>query len=142
MWSSSEVQAFLWGRGVSDIDDDIDIISNFLSLQSLNIKVGNEDAHELLDVIGGDNKWNPEELAETEILKEEIMEILKDLRPREKEVLCHRFGLCNYDEKTLEEIGKMFNVTRERIRQIEIKALNKFKKNSKTKKLKLYLGGA
>lgn len=133
----------------SDIDYDykkisksIDIVSNFLSLQSLNIKVGNEDAHELLDVIGGDNKWNPEELAETEILKEEIIEILQELKPNYKEILCYRFGLCDYPVRTLEEIGEMFKLTRERIRQIEKKALDKFKKNSKTKKLKLYLGGA
>lgn len=124
------------------INKSIDIISNFLSLQSLNIKVGNEDVHELLDVICGDNKWNPEELAENVMLKEEILEILQELKPNYKEILCYRFGLCNYPEKTLEEIGKMFKVTRERIRQIEKKALDKFKKNSKTKKLKLYLGGA
>lgn len=124
---------------IEKISNSIKIISSLLNLQSLNIKVGNEDSYELSDIISGDSRWDPEELTDKELLKDEIFEILKELKPNYKEILCYRFGLCNYPEKTLEEIGKMFKVTRERIRQIEKKALNKFKKNNKTKKLKIYL---
>ena len=74
-----------------------------------------------------------------ELLKEQLMEVLDSLTPREKKVLRLRFGLDDGKARTLEEVGKEFNVTRERIRQIEAKALRKLRHPSRSKKLKDFL---
>ena len=73
------------------------------------------------------------------LLKEQLSEVLKTLTPREEKVLSLRFGLEDGNPKTLEEVGKEFNVTRERIRQIEAKALRKLRHPSRSKKLKDFL---
>ena len=73
------------------------------------------------------------------LLKEQLVEVLKTLTPREEKVLKLRFGLDDGRQRTLEEVGKEFNVTRERIRQIEAKALRKLRHPSRSKKLKDYL---
>ena len=73
------------------------------------------------------------------ILKEQLAEVLKTLTPREEKVLSLRFGLDDGNPKTLEEVGKEFNVTRERIRQIEAKALRKLRHPSRSKKLKDFM---
>lgn len=73
------------------------------------------------------------------LLKEQLAEVLKTLTPREEKVLSLRFGLEDGNPKTLEEVGKEFNVTRERIRQIEAKALRKLRHPSRSKKLKDFL---
>ena len=73
------------------------------------------------------------------LLKEQLAEVLKTLTPREEKVLKLRFGLDDGNPKTLEEVGKEFNVTRERIRQIEAKALRKLRHPSRSKKLKDFL---
>ncbi len=73
------------------------------------------------------------------LLKEQLADVLKTLTPREERVLALRFGLEDGNPKTLEEVGKVFNVTRERIRQIEAKALRKLRHPSRSKKLKDFL---
>ena len=73
------------------------------------------------------------------LLKEQLADVLKTLTPREEKVLSLRFGLADGNPKTLEEVGKEFNVTRERIRQIEAKALRKLRHPSRSKKLKDFL---
>ena len=73
------------------------------------------------------------------LLKEQLADVLKTLTPREEKVLSLRFGLDDGNPKTLEEVGKEFNVTRERIRQIEAKALRKLRHPSRSKKLKDFL---
>ena len=81
----------------------------------------------------------PEDYATNEILKEEIKAVLSTLQPREQQVLELRFGLIDGTSYTLEEVGKRFNVTRERIRQIEAKALRKLRHPSRAKKLKDFM---
>ena len=77
--------------------------------------------------------------ASMSLLKEQLADVLKTLTPREERVLALRFGLEDGNPKTLEEVGKVFNVTRERIRQIEAKALRKLRHPSRSKKLKDFL---
>ena len=91
----------------------------------------------LLDKGYGREKISPYQF-ET-LLKEQLMEVLDSLTPREKKVLRLRFGLDDGKARTLEEVGKEFNVTRERIRQIEAKALRKLRHPSRSKKLKDFL---
>ena len=81
----------------------------------------------------------PAEAASNLLLKEQLLEVLSTLTPREKKVLQMRFGIDDGRPRTLEEVGKEFDVTRERIRQIEAKALRKLRHPSRSKKLKDYL---
>ena len=107
---------------------------------SLETPIGEEDDSHLGDFLKDENSLSPEEYTENEILKEEIKQVLMSLQPREQEVLELRFGLVDGTSHTLEEVGKKFNVTRERIRQIEAKALRKLRHPSRAKKLKDFLG--
>ena len=107
---------------------------------SLETPIGEEDDSHLGDFLKDESSLSPEEYTENEILKEEIMEVLMSLQPREQEVLELRFGLLDGTCHTLEEVGKRFNVTRERIRQIEAKALRKLRHPSRAKKLKDFMG--
>jgi RNA polymerase primary sigma factor len=107
---------------------------------SLETPIGEEDDSHLGDFLKDESSLSPEEYTENEILKEEIMEVLMSLQPREQEVLELRFGLHDGTCHTLEEVGKRFNVTRERIRQIEAKALRKLRHPSRAKKLKDFMG--
>ena len=107
---------------------------------SLETPIGEEDDSHLGDFIQDVRSMSPEEYATNEILKEEIRNVLLTLQEREQEVLELRFGLVDGTSHTLEEVGKRFNVTRERIRQIEAKALRKLRHPSRAKKLKDFLG--
>ena len=106
---------------------------------SLETPIGEEDDSHLGDFIKDESTLSPEEYATNEILKEEIRNVLKTLQPREQQVLELRFGLIDGTCYTLEEVGKKFNVTRERIRQIEAKALRKLRHPSRAKKLKDFM---
>ncbi len=106
---------------------------------SLETPIGEEDDSHLGDFIKDESSLSPEEYATNEILKEEINDVLDTLQPREKQVLELRFGLTDGTCYTLEEVGKRFNVTRERIRQIEAKALRKLRHPSRAKKLRDFM---
>ena len=102
---------------------------------SLETPIGEEDDSHLGDFIEDKEVITPNEYASNELLKNELQEILKELTPRESKVLQLRYGLEDNRPHTLEEVGKEFNVTRERIRQIEAKALRKLRHPSRSKKL-------
>mgnify|MGYP002511926224 FL=1 len=106
---------------------------------SLESPVGEEEDSHLGDFIQDDNIMAPAEAATLMLLKEQLEEAMSALTEREKEVLKMRFGLNEAQPLTLEQVGKYFNVTRERIRQIEAKALRKLKHPSRSKKLRDYL---
>ena len=106
---------------------------------SLETPIGEEDDSHLGDFIKDERTMSPEEYATSEMLKEELSGVLLTLTDREEKVLRLRFGLDDGRARTLEEVGKEFNVTRERIRQIEAKALRKLRHPSRSKKLKDYL---
>ena len=106
---------------------------------SLETPIGEEEDSHLGDFIPDDEAPVPAEAASQTLLKEQLAEVLKTLTPREEKVLRLRFGLEDGRPRTLEEVGKEFNVTRERIRQIEAKALRKLRHPSRSKKLKDFL---
>ena len=106
---------------------------------SLETPIGEEDDSHLGDFIKDERNMSPEEYATNEILKDEISEVLLTLTEREEKVIRLRFGLEDGKSRTLEEVGQMFGVTRERIRQIEAKALRKLRHPSRSRKLKDYL---
>jgi RNA polymerase primary sigma factor len=106
---------------------------------SLQKKVGDDDDSALGDFIEDEMIQAPDEAASAELLKEQMQEVLNSLTPREKKVLELRFGLADGRSRTLEEVGQEFGVTRERIRQIEAKALRKLKHPTRARKLKDYL---
>ena len=103
---------------------------------SLETPIGEEEDSHLGDFIPDDEAPVPAEAASQTLLKEQLADVLKTLTPREEEVLRLRFGLKDGRPRTLEEVGKVFNVTRERIRQIEAKALRKLKHPTRSKRLK------
>ena len=106
---------------------------------SLETPIGEEEDSHLGDFIPDDDAPAPAEAASFALMKEQLMEVLDTLTPREEKVLRLRFGLDDGHQRTLEEVGKEFNVTRERIRQIEAKALRKLRHPSRSKKLRDYL---
>lgn len=106
---------------------------------SLETPIGEEEDSHLGDFIQDDNVPVPAEAAAFTLLKEQLVEVLSTLTDREQKVLRLRFGLDDGRARTLEEVGKEFNVTRERIRQIEAKALRKLRHPSRSRKLKDYL---
>ncbi len=106
---------------------------------SLETPIGEEDDSHLGDFLADERTMSPEDFATYEILKDELKQVLNTLTVREKEVLELRFGLFDGSSHTLEEVGKKFKVTRERIRQIEAKALRKLRHPSRAKKLKDFL---
>ncbi len=106
---------------------------------SLETPIGEEDDSHLGDFLADERTMSPEEFANYEVLKDELREVLDTLTTREKEVLELRFGLFDGSSHTLEEVGKQFKVTRERIRQIEAKALRKLRHPSRAKKLRDFL---
>ena len=106
---------------------------------SLETPIGEEDDSHLADFIEDVNATAPQDLASFTILKEHLLAVLDTLTPREEMVLRLRYGLEDGHPRTLEEVGKEFGVTRERIRQIEAKALRKLRHPSRSKKLKEYM---
>ncbi|MDP2917398.1 MAG: RNA polymerase sigma factor RpoD [Dehalococcoidia bacterium] len=106
---------------------------------SLESPIGDEEDSHLGDFIEDRNALAPVDAASRQLLKEQIEEVLGTLTPREQRVLQLRFGLEDGRSRTLEEVGKEFNVTRERIRQIEAKALRKLRHPSRSRRLKDYL---
>ncbi len=120
----------------------VDKVKNILEMNqdpiSLETPVGSEEDSELGDFVEDDKFLNPYDATTRVLLKEQLDEILKTLNDREEMVLRYRYGLDDGSQKTLEEVGKIFNVTRERIRQIEVKALRKLRHPSRRKKLEDY----
>ena len=106
---------------------------------SLETPIGEEEDSHLGDFIPDEDASEPSEAASFSLLREQLEEVLDTLAPREKKVLELRFGMIDGRTRTLEEVGKEFNVTRERIRQIEAKALRKLRHPSRSKKLKDFL---
>ena len=107
---------------------------------SLETPIGEEDDSHLGDFIKDERNMSPEEYATNEMLKQEISNVLLTLTEREEKVIRLRFGLEDGKSRTLEEVGQKFGVTRERIRQIEAKALRKLRHPSRSRKLKDYMG--
>ena len=106
---------------------------------SLETPIGEEEDSHLGDFIPDEAASEPSEAASFTLLKEQLVDVLSTLTPREEKVLKLRFGIEDGRTRTLEEVGKEFNVTRERIRQIEAKALRKLRHPSRSKKLKDFL---
>ena len=106
---------------------------------SLETPIGEEEDSHLGDFIQDEHAPAPSDVASFNLMKEQLFAVLQTLTPREEKVLRLRFGLDDGRQRTLEEVGKEFNVTRERIRQIEAKALRKLRHPSRAKKLKDYL---
>ena len=124
------------GMSVQKVRDIIKIAQEPVSLET---PIGEEEDSHLGDFIPDDDAPEPAEVASFMLLKEQLVEVLKTLTPREEKVLRLRFGIEDGRTRTLEEVGKEFNVTRERIRQIEAKALRKLRHPSRSKKLKDFL---
>ena len=126
-----------------ELDMPVDRVREILKISqepvSLETPIGEEEDSHLGDFIQDDNVPVPSEAAAFTLLKEQLVEVLGTLTEREQKVLCLRFGLDDGRARTLEEVGKEFDVTRERIRQIEAKALRKLRHPSRSRKLKDYL---
>ena len=105
---------------------------------SLETPVGDSNDASIKDFIESENEFSPSDIVANSDLKEKVREVLKSLTPREEKVLKMRFGIDVASEHTLEEVGKDFSVTRERIRQIEVKALKKLKHPSRSKRLQSF----
>ena len=113
-----------------------------LDLLSLDAPVGEEDDSYLADFIKDDGAEEPDDVATRQMLQNEVRNVLGELNEREKDVVIMRFGLDDEQPRTLEEVGKHFGVTRERIRQIESKTLAKLRHPHRSQKLREYLEGA
>ena len=126
-----------------EMDMPVDRVREILKISqepvSLETPIGEEEDSHLGDFIQDDNVPVPADAAAFTLLKEQLVEVLSTLTEREQKVLRLRFGLDDGRARTLEEVGKEFNVTRERIRQIEAKALRKLRHPSRSRKLKDYL---
>jgi len=106
---------------------------------SMETPIGEEEDSHLGDFLQDEEASRPDEAASYTLLREQLEEVLSTLTPREEQVLRLRFGLVDGKSHTLEEVGKAFDVTRERIRQIESKALRKLRHPSRSKKLRDFL---
>ena len=106
---------------------------------SLSSPIGEEEDAELSDFVEDKDAIAPSDAASLTMLRTEVEDILDSLRPRERRVLQLRFGFINGSQRTLEEVGKRFGVTRERIRQIEVTALRKLRHPSRSKRLTDFL---
>ena len=127
----------------AEIDMSVEKVSEIMRVSqepvSLETPIGEEEDSHLGDFIPDDDAPAPAEAASYTLLKEQISKVLSTLTPREEKVLRLRFGLEDGRQRTLEEVGKEFNVTRERIRQIEAKALRKLRHPGRSKKLRDFL---
>ena len=133
---SAEEIADEMGMPVDKVRDILKIAQEPVSLET---PIGEEEDSHLGDFIPDEDASEPSEAASFSLLKEQLMSVLDTLTPREKKVLELRFGIVDGRTRTLEEVGKEFNVTRERIRQIEAKALRKLRHPSRSKKLRDFL---
>ncbi len=133
---SAEEIAEEMGMPVEKVRDILKIAQEPVSLET---PIGEEEDSHLGDFIPDEDASEPSEAASFSLLREQLEEVLDTLAPREKKVLELRFGIMDGRTRTLEEVGKEFNVTRERIRQIEAKALRKLRHPSRSKKLKDFL---
>ena len=133
--SAEEIAAEM-GMPVDKVRDILKIAQEPVSLET---PIGEEEDSHLGDFIPDEDASEPAEAASFTLLKEQLMDVLSTLTPREEKVLRLRFGLEDGRTRTLEEVGKEFNVTRERIRQIEAKALRKLRHPSRSKKLRDFL---
>lgn len=126
-----------------DLDMPVEKVREILRVSqepvSLETPIGEEEDSHLGDFIPDDDALAPADAASMSLLKEQLSDVLKTLTPREAKVLSLRYGLGDGHPRTLEEVGKEFKVTRERIRQIEAKALRKLRHPSRSKKLKDFL---
>lgn len=120
-------------------DEFIGIMNNILSLASINAVIGEEEESEVGDFIEDKSIMTVEEQVDFIHLQETIQILLSTLKPREEKVLKLRFGLEDGMERTLEEVGHEFNLTRERIRQIEVKAINRLRHSSRSNKLRDFI---
>ena len=128
------------GRGMEITPEKVrEIIKVSQEPVSLETPIGEEDDSHLGDFLPDDAALAPADAASHQLLKEQVMDVLNSLTDRERKVLALRFGLEDGRSRTLEEVGREFQVTRERIRQIEAKALRKLRHPSRSKKLKDYL---
>jgi len=128
-----EELAELTGKPVEKIEEILQAAKETVSLES---PIGGDEDSTMADVLPDESTASPEEDAVKLLVREEIEKILNTLSSREKAVLKMRYGLIDGKSKTLEEVGQIFNVTRERIRQIEVKALRKLRHPTKSKQLK------
>ena len=133
--SAEEIAAEM-GMPVDKVRDILKIAQEPVALET---PIGEEEDSHLGDFIPDEDASEPSEAASFSLLKEQLMDVLDTLTPREKKVLELRFGIVDGRTRTLEEVGKEFNVTRERIRQIEAKALRKLRHPSRSKKLRDFL---
>ncbi|MBE6967074.1 MAG: RNA polymerase sigma factor RpoD [Ruminococcaceae bacterium] len=133
--SPEEIAAEM-GLPVEKVRDILKIAQEPVSLET---PIGEEEDSHLGDFIPDEDASEPSEVASFTLLKEQLMSVLSTLTPREEKVLRLRFGIEDGRTRTLEEVGKEFNVTRERIRQIEAKALRKLRHPSRSKKLRDFL---
>ena len=133
---SAEEIAREMGMPVEKVRDILKIAQEPVSLET---PIGEEEDSHLGDFIPDEDASEPSEAASFSLLREQLEEVLDTLAPREKKVLELRFGIVDGRTRTLEEVGKEFNVTRERIRQIEAKALRKLRHPSRSKKLRDFL---
>ena len=133
---SAEEIAQEMGMPVDKVRDILKIAQEPVSLET---PIGEEEDSHLGDFIPDEDASEPSEAASFTLLKEQLMTVLDTLTPREKKVLELRFGILDGRTRTLEEVGREFNVTRERIRQIEAKALRKLRHPSRSKKLRDFL---
>lgn len=124
---------------VEKVNEIIVLRDQYLSVKSLDVPVGEEGDTTLGSLVVDSNYLLPEESVEQIMLRNQLDELLEDLKDREKEILILRFGLRDGQPRTLEEIGTLYNITRERIRQIEAKALRKLRNPVRSKKIKDYL---
>ena len=124
---------------VENVRECLILRKNYLSYSSLNSYVGEDEETELGELIEDKDSLTVEEIVYSSVLRQALEEAIESLKPREQEVIKMRFGLVDGREHTLEEIGERFDVTRERIRQIEAKALGKLRRNKRAKKYKDFL---
>ena len=134
--ASAEEIAVEMGMSAEKVREIMKIAQDPVSLET---PIGEEEDSHLGDFIPDDDSPAPAEAASYTLLREQLCEVLHTLTPREEHVLKLRFGLDDGRTRTLEEVGKVFNITRERIRQIEAKALRKLRHPSRSKRLKDYL---